>query len=174
VAASIEAGRTRLQPLSAGALDALAAHDGLRFRAITGLTVDDELRPPPLMEDALPFVAAQLRGHPEAADWWMWAIALDGRFAGTVGFAGAPDPGGVVQVGYSVLPGLQGHGVATAALRGIVAWAFGHPEVRRVRATIPPWNAPSIRVAEKVGFSRSGTDHDDEVGEVHVYTLERS
>jgi len=167
------AGRVGLLPLSAGALDALAAHDGLRFRAITGSAAEDDLRPPPLMQDALPFVAEQVRSHPDSARWWMWAITLDGRFAGTVGFAGAPDADGVVQVGYSVVPELQGHGVATDALRAIVAWAFDHPEVRRVRAMIPPWNAPSIRVTEKVGFARSGTDHDDEVGEVYVYALER-
>jgi [ribosomal protein S5]-alanine N-acetyltransferase len=172
--ASVDAGRVRLQPLSAGALDALAAHDGPRFRAVTGLAVGDDVRPPPLMQDALAFVAEQVRSQPESADWWMWAVALDGRFAGTVGFAGAPDADGVVQVGYSVLPELQGRGLATDALRGIAAWAFGHPAVRRVRATIPPWNAPSIRVAEKAGFARSGTDRDDEVGEVLVFTLERS
>jgi RimJ/RimL family protein N-acetyltransferase len=171
---ALEAGQARLEPLSAAALEALAARDGLRFRAITGLPVADDVRPPPLMQDALPFVVEQLRHHPDATEWWMWAIALDGRFAGTVGFAGPPDPEGSVQVGYSVLPEWQGRGVATDALRGIVGWAFGHPEVRRVRATIPPWNAPSIRVAEKVGFARAGTDHDDEVGEVHVYVLERS
>jgi hypothetical protein len=109
--ASVDAGRVRLQPLSAGALDALAAHDGPRFRAVTGLAVGDEVRPPPLMQDALPFVAEQVRSQPESADWWMWAVALDGRFAGTVGFAGG---------------------------------------------------------------ARSGTDRDDEVGEVLVFTLERS
>lgn len=172
--AALEAGQARLRPLSAAALEALAAHDGLRFRAITGISVGDDVRPPPLMQDALPFVVEQLRQHPDAAEWWMWAIVLDGRFAGTVGFAGPPDPEGSVQVGYSMLPELQGRGVATDALRAIVAWAFGHPEVQLVRATIPPWNAPSIRVAEKAGFARAWTEHDDEVGEVHVYVLERS
>ena len=172
--AAVAAGRIRLLSLSADALAALADHDGRRFRAITGLAAGDDVRPPPLMQDALPFVAEQVRSHPDAAPWWMWAIALDGCFAGTVGFAGAPDADGVVQVGYSVLPELQRRAVATDALRAIVAWAFDHPEVCRVRATIPPWNAPSIRVAEKVGFARSGTDHDDEVGEVYVYALERS
>jgi len=169
----VEAGRLQLVPLRADALEALAAHDGPRFHAATGLAVPRDVRPPPLMEDALPFVAEQVHTDPDAAMWWMWAIAVEGTFVGTIGFAGVPDPEGVVQVGYSVYPERQGQGIATEALQAMTGWAFAVPAVRRVRATIPPWNLPSIRVAERVGYVRCGRGHDDEVGEVHVYEKER-
>jgi ribosomal-protein-alanine N-acetyltransferase len=173
LAEALEAGRLRLLPLSADALEALAARDGPRFHALTGLVVPDDVRPPPLMEDALPFVSEQVRTHRDAAAWWMWAIAAEGAFVGSIGFAGLPDQDGVVQIGYSVYPERQGQGIATEALEAMTAWAFSHPTVRLVRATIPPWNVPSLRVAGRVGYVWRGRAHDDEVGEVHVYEKER-
>ena len=170
----VEAGYLRLTVLSADALEALAARDGQRFRALTGLVVADAVRPPPLMEDALPFVLEQLRGQPDAAGWWMWAITLEREFVGSIGFAGLPDPEGAVQIGYSVYPERQGQGIATAALQAMTSWAFAQPAVLRVRAMIPPWNAPSLRVAERAGYVRRGSAQDDEVGEVYVYERERS
>jgi len=125
------------------------------------------------MEDALPFVTEQVRTDPDAAVWWMWAIAAEGAFVGSIGFAGLPDRDGAVQVGYSVYPEHQRQGIATEALQAMTGWAFAHPAVRLVRATIPPWNLPSLRVAERVGYVRRGRAHDDEVGEVHVYEKER-
>lgn len=167
---AIDAGRLRLTALSAEALEALAARDGLRFHALTDLTVAaDRLMAPPLMEEALPFVVEQLRTRPDAAGWWMWAIAIEHEFVGSIGFGGFPDQEGVVQVGYSVYPERQGQGIATAALRAMTGWAFGDPAVQVVRALIPPWNVPSLRVAEHAGFLRRGSTQDEEAGEVFVY-----
>lgn len=165
----VRAGRVRTVPLGADALEALAARDARRFRALTGLAMTAHVRPPPLMEDALPFVVEQVRSDPAAAAWWMWAIAIGEELVGSIGFGGRPDAEGIVQVGYAVYPERQGQGIATEALRAMTAWAFAQPGVRRIRAMIPPWNAPSIRVAEHAGFARCGSAQDDEVGEVHVY-----
>jgi ribosomal-protein-alanine N-acetyltransferase len=169
VAEPVHGGRVRILPLGADALEALAARDAGRFRTLTGLAITGNGRPPPLMEDALPFVVEQLRSDPNAAPWWMWAIALGEEFVGSIGFGGRPDADGIVQVGYAVYPERQGEGIATEALRAMTVWAFAQPGVRRIQAMIPPWNAPSIRVAEHAGFTRCGSAQDDEVGEVHVY-----
>jgi len=169
----IDAGRLRLTALSAEALEALAARDGRRFHALTDLTVADRVLAPPLMEEALPFVVEQLRSRPDAAGWWMWAIAIEREFVGSIGFGGFPDQEGAVQVGYSVYPERRGQGIATAALRAMTGWAFGDPAVQVVRALIPPWNMPSLRVAEHAGFTRRGTAQDEEAGEVFVYECVR-
>lgn len=169
----IDAGRLRLTVLSADALEALAARDGRRFHALTDLTVADRVLAPPLMEEALPFVVEQLRSRPDAAGWWMWAIAIEREFVGSIGFGGFPDQEGAVQVGYSVYPERRGQGIATAALRAMTGWAFGDPAVQVVRALIPPWNIPSLRVAEHAGFTRCGTAQDEEAGEVFVYECVR-
>jgi RimJ/RimL family protein N-acetyltransferase len=54
-----------------------------------------------------------------------------------------------------------------------VSWALSHEGVDGVRATIPDWNASSVRLAEKIGFVMTGTAADPEVGEVLVYEIGR-
>lgn len=55
------------------------------------------------------------------------------------------------EVGWALVPGAQGRGLATEAVRTVLAWAEanGHP---RTQCLIDPSNLASIRVAEKVGF----------------------
>ena len=72
----------------------------------------------------------------------------------------------------TVYPEFQGRGFATEAVRALVSWAVAQPGVARVRATIPPWNASSLRVAEKAGLRPVGTDVDEEGGEVQVWEAE--
>jgi RimJ/RimL family protein N-acetyltransferase len=74
--------------------------------------------------------------------------------AGSGGFLGSieltADSG---SVGYWVVPGAQGRGVATRALRLLCDWARRRP----LRLTTHPDNFASQRVAAKAGFRRIGT-----------------
>jgi ribosomal-protein-alanine N-acetyltransferase len=73
------------------------------------------------------------------------------ELVGWGGFKGTPRDG-AVEVGYEIAPVRQGRGLATAALRAMVAEAFADDRVERVIAhTLPEPNA-SNRVLEKVGF----------------------
>jgi RimJ/RimL family protein N-acetyltransferase len=74
---------------------------------------------------------------------------------GGAGFKGSPRDG-VVEIGYSMLEAHQGHGYCTEAVRALIGWAFGHPEVRLVIAHTLPELRPSIRVMEKCGFVFTG------------------
>src|SRR5918999_4098892 len=141
----------------------------------------DRLDLPPLTPDALqalidadPFFRDRLRDHPEEAAWWARLLVRrdTGAAVGWAGFTGPPDETGTVTVGYAVYPACRGHGFATEAVRGLVLWALAQPGVARVRATIPPGDAPSRRVAERAGLRPVGTDHDDEAGEVQVWAIE--
>jgi RimJ/RimL family protein N-acetyltransferase len=163
-----------LVPLTADALDALILRDRQRLEALTGARFPEPLRAPPLMEDALPFLRDQLRTGPGELRWGPWlAIArATGEAVGSVG-VGRPDDEGRVLLGYSMYPGFEGRGYATEAARALIGWALGQVNVSAVRATIPPWHAPSVRVAEKVGMQRVGTAQDDEVGEVFVFEVRR-
>ena len=61
-------------------------------------------------------------------------------------------------LGYGLLPAARGRGIATRALRVLVAWAFeAHPELVRVELWIVPGNDASARVAERAGFQYEGT-----------------
>jgi RimJ/RimL family protein N-acetyltransferase len=65
---------------------------------------------------------------------------------------------------YELLPRAHRHGYATEAARAVLDAAFGTGR-RRIWATIGSWNAPSLRVADKLGFHRDRCtmNGDDEV-----------
>ncbi len=165
--------RLDLSPLAVEAIEALMAGDRARLAALTGAVFPTPLVPPSMMEDALPFIRDRLRAEPREAAWWSWLLVRrdTGQAVGSVGFGGPPDDDGATVIGYAIYPEFQGRGLATEATRALVAWALAQPGARYVRATIPPANAPSRRVAEGAGLRQVATAWDDEVGEVLVYEV---
>jgi ribosomal-protein-alanine N-acetyltransferase len=119
---------------------------------------------------------ARLRGAERAGDWHadfpreddrdaasMWhdgdpwgprSIVLDGVVVGSIGFFGPPsqaeDDVPETEVGYGLVEGARGAGVATEALTALL----GETDRAgvRIRASVLPDNAPSIRVLAKCGF----------------------
>ncbi|MBX3186712.1 MAG: GNAT family N-acetyltransferase [Labilithrix sp.] len=85
---------------------------------------------------------------------------------GSVIFHGRPGESGVAEVGYGVEESWQHQGLATEGTRAAVEWALAQPGVRVVTATTPPWHTASIRVLEKSGLSRVGTEEHEALGEV--------
>lgn len=77
----------------------------------------------------------------------------DGRLVGDIGLSPADGEPGVVKIGYTVSPPSQGQGYATEAVGALVAYAFEVLGADVVRAYADAENAPSIRVAEKVGLT---------------------
>ena len=75
-----------------------------------------------------------------------------GRIVGDVGLSVADGEPGVVKVGYTIDPAFQVLGYATEAIRALVEYAFETLGAELVRAHASAENAPSIRVAEKVGM----------------------
>ena len=75
-----------------------------------------------------------------------------GRVVGDVGLSVADGEPGVIKVGYTIDPAFQGLGYATEAILALVAYAFETLGAELVRAHASAENAPSIRVAEKVGM----------------------
>ena len=122
--------------------------------------------PPPLHDaDSLQWMIRYLETNPEPG-WGMWYFLLKrGRgerpiAVGNGGYKGAPTRDGTVEIGYSVVTGYQGRGLAAEAIAALVAHAFRDPRVQRVIAETMPDNIPSIRVLEKSGFLRSGSGSD--------------
>ena len=60
------------------------------------------------------------------------------------------------EIGYIVAPEARGRGVAMRAVRLISHWAFEEVGLRRLEAWVDPANEPSVRVAERVGFTYEG------------------
>ena len=75
----------------------------------------------------------------------------------------------MVEVGYSIDPVYRRQGYARAAVRALLARAAAEPGVRVVRASVGPWNAPSLELVRTEGFVAVGeqVDEDDGLEIVH-------
>ena len=60
------------------------------------------------------------------------------------------------EVGYSLHADWQGRGLAQEALRAVLAFLVDEAGFERIEADIDPRNAPSCRLAERLGFVREG------------------
>ena len=168
----IETVRLRLPVLEVGAIDALIAGDASRLESLTGATFPRPLQPPPLMDDALPYLRDVLLASHETGPWRPYLMVLreSGDAVGSAGFTGAPDTEGTVTLGYSVYPVFQRQGFASEAAEALTSWALAQPGVRRVRATIPPTHVASQRVVTLAGFQKTDLFEDDpDEGPVEVW-----
>ena len=75
-----------------------------------------------------------------------------GHLVGDVGLSPAEGEPDVIKVGYTMAPAYQGRGYATEAVEALIRYAFDELGAGVVRAYASAENAPSIRVAEKVGM----------------------
>jgi RimJ/RimL family protein N-acetyltransferase len=82
----------------------------------------------------------------------------DGLLVGQVGLADfkremTPSIEGVPEAGWIFAPDAHGRGYALEAVSAALAWADETIDAPEIVAIIDPANAPSIRVAERCGFS---------------------
>jgi RimJ/RimL family protein N-acetyltransferase len=63
---------------------------------------------------------------------------------------------GIAQIGYAVGPDARGRGIATQALRLVVAWLFRETSCERLQLLTNIGNRASERVAAKAGFRAEG------------------
>src|SRR5882672_624457 len=84
-----------------------------------------------------------------------WAITLK-ESGELIGMVEIRVDGFKADVGYGLAHPHWGQGIATEALRPIVAWALAQPSIYRVWALCDVENVASARVLEKVGMQREG------------------
>jgi ribosomal-protein-alanine N-acetyltransferase len=60
------------------------------------------------------------------------------------------------EIGYSVVEGFRGRGIATECVKAIVGEAFSELQLRKVRAYCVPQNRASRAVLDRVGFQEDG------------------
>lgn len=91
-----------------------------------------------------------------------------GRVIGEAGFHEvrrnmSPSIEETLETGWVLLPSAQGRGYATEALKALIEWAERHFPGKEMTCIIGPNNAPSLRVAEKLGFREvARTDYNGE------------
>lgn len=115
----------------------------------------------------------QIADNPAAAPWVTRFVFVPGENApvGLAGFHGPPDGAGMVEVGYRIDPKQRRRGYARHALETLLAVVRAHPDVRVVRATISPDNAPSRSLVKGYGFDVVGEQWDTEDGLEIIYEV---
>lgn len=99
----------------------------------------------------------------EGDPWGPRSIVRGVTTLGSIGFFGPPEPAsdGVpeAEVGYGLVAEARGWGFATEALRAVLQ----HTDAAgvRVRASVAPENAASLRVLAKCGFTQLRGPNDD-------------
>ena len=94
--------------------------------------------------------AASLVRPDDRTFWGPRHVVLGHQAVGSIGCFAAPDDG-ETEVGFGLVPEARGRGVATEALRGLLA-ATDVAGVR-LRASVDPGNTASLRVLARCGFS---------------------
>lgn len=86
--------------------------------------------------------------------FWLAVDKLSRTIVAEIGFKGPPAIDGRVEIGYGTMPAMQHKGYMTEAVKGLLQWAAHRNDITTVLAEIHANNAPSIRVAEKNGFTQ--------------------
>lgn len=115
--------------------------------------------PGPDLAGFLPIYAAGLEEDPTSIGFGIWlVIEMRTRMlVGDAGFIGRPSAQGVVELGYSIHPEHRDTGYATEAGAALIGWVLAQEGVLAVVAECERDNPASIRVLEKIGMSRTGT-----------------
>ena len=146
----------------------LALREGdAQFTAMTQLVPADGLRAFLVSDEVSLAWLERLRTSIEGDPWehgFGMVEGTGGPIVGTGGFKGPPNPDGVVEIAYAVVPSRQGRGYATEAALALVEFASLDARVSRIRAhTLPAQNA-STSVLTKCGFEHVGAVEDPEDG----------
>ncbi|MFN8457214.1 MAG: GNAT family N-acetyltransferase [Anaerolineae bacterium] len=104
------------------------------------------------------FEQLEARHSPDGRELWLnWAIYDNPtqQYAGLVQATIRPE--GEAMLAYELTQGLRGQGIATEACTAVIAELVGYYEVTSLLAYVDTRNTPSIRLLERLGFSRVET-----------------
>ena len=87
---------------------------------------------------------------------YSWIMDIDDVFVGTIGAYDFKDD--QIEVGFSVVKGWQGRGLATAALKKVLEYLTGNEGISCVTAWCASENIGSRRVLEKAGMKLLRTE----------------
>lgn len=88
--------------------------------------------------------------------WFQLAVVEreGGTLVGDVGVRMRSDEPDSAEIGYTLAPAFQRRGYATEAVGALCRWVREVRGLPRVMATVDGHNAPSIALAERLGFTR--------------------
>ena len=170
--------RLILEPITLALVEAVFRADRAALEEIARAKIPAAWPGRVLVERAFSASLEAIRNDPETRLWGdrlMITREGDERLViGSIIFHGKPDERGIAEIGYGVEERWQGKGVATEGTCAAVEWALAQPGVIVVTATTPPWHAASVRVLEKSGLVKIGTEEHETFGEVLRFERRRA
>ncbi len=132
----------------------------LRSRAPRDFALADTPIAPVEILEMLAGLAAQIRESFSPASW---LIVADNEVVGLCSVT-RPPRDGILDIGYGIAPSRQRRGLASDAIRDVVAWARTDARVSAVTAETGVENIASQTVLARNGFVRIGERLDEEDG----------
>lgn len=126
-----------------------------------------------LVEGPSPLVhrIPRVKKNPEFADIGL-VLAIEKStevIIGSAGFHDFPNNEGMIEVGFGIVPEKQNLGFGTELLHGMWGIACQRFELKTLRYTVSPENAPSLHLISKLGFKLVGEQIDEEDGRELIY-----
>jgi RimJ/RimL family protein N-acetyltransferase len=121
----------------------------------------------------LPFRIPRVKANPEFAEIAIiLAISKDrNEVIGSAGFHDFPDENGMIEIGYGIVPEMQNQGLGTELLLGMWKLICARTDVKILRYTVSPDNAPSLHLVRKLGFTEIGVQIDPEDGPELIFEM---
>lgn len=100
-----------------------------------------------------------IEGGMAVIGWYCWYALRHGspyqppELVGAGGYFGPPSEEGLVEIGFSIMPGCQNLGYATEFAEFLIKNAFTDSRVQKVIAHTTPMNLASCKVLKKCGFN---------------------
>ena len=113
-------------------------------------------RPGYTFAEAAAWVERQVAAFPAGTEYDFVIVSPSGRFLGACGLNQLDTVNRRANLGYWVRTSAMRRGVATAAVRRVVEWAFANTDLGRLEIVVSTRNAASLKVAEKAGATREG------------------
>jgi len=167
--------RLSLEPITLEMVEAVFEGDRARLETIAGATIPEAWPGRALVERAFSASLDAIRADPPKRLWGDRLVITTGAerlVVGSVIFHGRPTDG-VAEVGYGVEETWQCKGIASEATRACVEWALAEEGILVVTAMTPPWHTASIRVLERSGLVKTGSEEHEILGEVLRFERKR-
>lgn len=88
---------------------------------------------------------------------------------GSAGFHDFPNEDGMIEIGFGIVPEMQNKGFGKELLIGMWKMICKRTDVKVLRYTVAPDNAPSMHIINKLGFEKVGEQIDPEDGLELIY-----
>ncbi len=106
------------------------------------------------LEDVHAWIERQVQAFESLRAFELAIVGNDGEYLGGCGLNEIDQANRRANLGYWVRTSATRRGVATAAIRELVRWAFENTDLIRLEVVVSTRNVASLRVAEKAGAVR--------------------